>query len=173
MKVKESEGKWKCTQLRLTLYDPTDYTVHGILQARILEWIAVPFSRGSPKPGIEPRSLHCRQILYHTGVGSLSLLQQIFPTQELNWSLLHWRQILYQLSYRESPCSPICVYVCVSCSVVFALCDPKDCSPPGFSVHGILQARILESVAVPSFRGSSQSRDWTQASHLAGRFFTS
>ena len=38
----------------------------------------------------------------NTGVGSLSLLQGIFPTQDLNWGLLHCRQILYQLSYQES-----------------------------------------------------------------------
>ena len=44
------------------------------------------------------------------------------------------------------------------------LCDPMDCSPPGCSVHGILQARILEWVAVPFSRGSSQSRDWTHVS---------
>ena len=48
------------TQLCPTLCDPMDYTVHGILQARILEWVAVPFSRGSSQPalrlGIEPRS---------------------------------------------------------------------------------------------------------------------
>ena len=48
-----------------------------------------------------------------------------------------------------------------------------DCSPPGFSVHGILQARILECVAFPFFRGSSQTRDWTQVSLTSGRFFTS
>ena len=45
-------------------------------------------------------------------------------------------------------------------------------SPPGSSIHGILQARTLEWVAVPSSRGSSQPRDQTQASHIAGRFFT-
>ena len=39
------------------------------------------------------------------------------------------------------------------------LCNPMDCSPPGSSVHGILQARILEWVAMPSSRGSSQPRD--------------
>ena len=39
----------------------------------------------------------------NSGVGSLSLLQQIFPTQELNRGLLHCRRILYQLSYQESP----------------------------------------------------------------------
>ena len=52
------------------------------------------------------------------------------------------------------------------------LCDPMDCSPPGFSVHGILQARVLEWVAIPFSRGSSRSRDRTQVSHIAGRFFT-
>ena len=41
------------------------------------------------------------------------------------------------------------------------LCDPMDCSPPGSSVHGISQARILEWVAISSSMGSSQPRDWT------------
>ena len=48
------------------------------------------------------------------------------------------------------------------------LCDLMD-----YTVHGILQAKILEWVAFPSSRGSSQPRDWTQVSHTAGRFFTS
>ena len=48
------------------------------------------------------------------------------------------------------------------------LCDPVD-----YTVHGILQARILKSVAFPFSRGSSQPRDWTQVSHIAGSFFTS
>ena len=47
------------------------------------------------------------------------------------------------------------------------LCDPMDCSPPGSSVHGILQARILEWVAMPSSRGSSQPRDWTGISYVS------
>ena len=52
------------------------------------------------------------------------------------------------------------------------LCDPMDCSPPDFSVHGFLQARILKWVAISFSRGSPQPRDWTQISHIAGRFFT-
>ena len=52
------------------------------------------------------------------------------------------------------------------------LCHPMDCSPPGSSVHGILQARILEWVAIPFSRGSSWSRDRIQFSYIAGRFFT-
>ena len=49
------------------------------------------------------------------------------------------------------------------------LCDPVDCSPPGSSVHGILQARILEWVAISFSRGSSWPRDQTWVSHIAGR----
>ena len=49
------------------------------------------------------------------------------------------------------------------------LCDPVDCSLPGSSVHGILQARILEWVAISFSRESSQPRDWTQVSHIVGR----
>ena len=46
-----------------------------------------------------------------------------------------------------------------------------DCSPPGSSIHGILQARILQWVAISFSRGSSQPRDWTQVSRIAGRCF--
>ena len=52
------------------------------------------------------------------------------------------------------------------------LCDPMNCSPPSSSLHGILQARILEWVAIPFSRGSSWHRDQTQVSSIAGRFFT-
>ena len=51
------------------------------------------------------------------------------------------------------------------------LCDPMDCSPPGSSVSGILQARILEWVAMPFSRGS-QHRDQSWVSWIGGRFFT-
>ena len=52
------------------------------------------------------------------------------------------------------------------------LCNPMDCSLPDSSVHGIFQARVLEWIAISSSRGSSQPRDQTQVSHIAGRFFT-
>ena len=71
----------------------------------------------------------------NTGVGSLSLLQGIFPTQGLNPGLLHCGQILYQLSHKRSP-------------------------------------RILEWVAYPFSRRSSQPRHRTGVSCIAGRFFT-
>ena len=98
-------------QLCLTLCDPMDYTVHGILQARILEWVNFPFSRGSSQPRDQTQVSHIAGGFFtswatgkpkNTGVGSLSLLQGIFLTQESNQGLLHCRPILYQLSYREA-----------------------------------------------------------------------
>ena len=52
------------------------------------------------------------------------------------------------------------------------LCDPMDCNLSGSSVHGIFQARRLEWVVISFSTGSSQPRDWTWVSHIAGRFFT-
>ena len=94
----------KVAQLCLTLCNRMDYTVHEILQARILEWVGFPFSRGSSQPRVEPRSPTLRPDSLpaepqrkpkKTGVGSRFLLQQIFWTQKLNRGLLHCRRILY------------------------------------------------------------------------------
>ena len=74
----------KVTQSCPILWYPMDYTVHGILQARILEWVAFPFSRDLPNPGIEPRSPTLQVVSLpvepqgepkNTGVSSLSLLR--------------------------------------------------------------------------------------------------
>ena len=120
-----SFGDWSCSPLSFplwvgaslvaqscpTLGNPMDYIVHGILQARILEWVAVPFSMGSSQPRhrtqvsqIEVDSLPAEPTgkPKNTGVGSLSLLRWIFLTQESNRGLLHCRQILYPLSYQGS-----------------------------------------------------------------------
>ena len=94
--VQESESEVKVAQSCLTLCDPMDYTVPGILL----------------KPGVKHRSpaLQVDSLPAeppgkpnNTGVGSLSLPQGIFPSQESNWGLLCCRQILYQLSYQGSP----------------------------------------------------------------------
>ena len=66
----------------------------------------------------------------------------------------------------------ICAVLCLVSQSCPTLWDPMDYSPPRSSVCGIVQARILEWVSMPSTRGSSQSRDQTQVSRIAGRFFT-
>ena len=73
----------KVTQLCPTLCDPMDYTVHGILQVRTLEWVAFPFSRASSQPRDQtqvsnPGLPHCRQILYQLShQGSLRILEWV------------------------------------------------------------------------------------------------
>jgi len=109
--------------------DPPGSSVHGISEARILEWIAISFSRASSPPrdllhwqagslplrhqrtGISESHSVVSALLYgpwnspgqNTGVGSLSLLQGISPTQELKRDLPHCRRILYQLNHKGSP----------------------------------------------------------------------
>ena len=72
----------------------------------------------------------------------------------------------------ESPCVCVCVCVCVLSLCVCAqscltLCSPINCSPPGSSVHGTFQARILQWVAISFSRGSSQPRDRTHTSYAS------
>ena len=125
--------KWKVkvAQSSPTLCDPVVYTVHGILQARILEYSGYtgqpfPFPGDLPNPGIEPRS-PALQTDYlpaepqgkpkNTGVGSQSLLQRIFLTQESNQDLLHCRQILTNWVIREA--QNLCVYLIKPCTFLW------------------------------------------------------
>ena len=88
-------------------------------------------------------------------------------TQGSNLCLLHFRWILCCLSNLGSPVYEMKVKVKFT-QLCTTLCDPMD-----YTVHGILQARIQEWVAFPFSRVSSQSRDQTQVSCIAGGFFTS
>ena len=76
---------------------------------------------------------------------------------------------LHRGGIRVCVCVCVCVLVAQSCPT---LCNSTDCSLPGFSVHGILQAGIPEWTAIPFSRGVSQPRDETLVSCIAGRFFT-
>ena len=78
-----------------------------------------------------------------------------FKPAHLEWNILHLRLRIF-----------LNVLVLVA-QLGLTLCNPMDCSLPGSYVHGILQARILEWVAVPFSRGSFQPRDQTQVSHIA------
>ena len=85
------------------------------------------------------------------------IMNSLLPNSDWNW-----RKEGKPLDHsNESEVAQLCL----------TLCDPVDCSPPGSSIHGILQARILERVAISFSRGSSRPRDWTQVSSIAGRWF--
>ena len=135
----------KSFQLCLTLCNPMDCSslgssVHEISQAKILEWVAMPSSRGP----FWPRAW--------THFPCISCTAHRFFTSEPPGNLCK-----------------ICVLVTQSCPT---LCDPIHYSPPGSSVYGDFQARILEWVAISFSRRSSQPRDRTQVSHIVGRRFT-
>ena len=122
----------KLLQSCLTLCDssdciPPESSVHGILQARILEWIAMPSSRGS---------------------GCHALLRTPFPPQDqtriFRSTALAGRFSTTSTTW-EDPLRPAAAKLLQSCPT---LCDPIDGSPPGSAIPGILQARTLEWVAI-------------------------
>ena len=94
------------------------------------------------------------------------------------WICQLWKALCYKLPFFWRFVKfPFYFYLLCCCSFLVAkscptLCDPMDCSPPGSSVHGILQARTLEWVAIFFSKGSSRSRDRTLIFCLAGGFFT-
>ena len=90
-------------------------------------------------------------------MGCHFLLQGIFLTQG-SIPGLHCGQTLYPLSHQGSQQHAAAATAAKSLQSCPTLCDLTDCSPPGSSVHGILQARILEWVAMSSSRGSSRPR---------------
>ena len=102
---------------------------HGILQARVLEWVAISFSRDLPDPGIEPRS---------------PAFQADALTSEPQ------QQRAFQAERTSRAGVKVSVYLKVKMLVTqssLTLCDPMAYSPPGSFFHGILQARILEWVS--------------------------
>ena len=107
--------KWKSKSLISVWLFVTPWTILSMEFSKPEYWSGYPFpSPGNlPNPGIKPRSptlqvdsspTESQGKPVNTGVGSLSLFQQIFLTQKLNRGLLHRRQILYLLSYEGSPC---------------------------------------------------------------------
>ena len=110
------------------------------------------------------------QILLHT---SCVILGKSLNLSEPLWPILHWSNTL--LTCRHLFINTHSWFALVMESEVTqscpTLCDPMDYSLPGSSVHGIFQARVLERVAISFSRGSSQLRDRTLVSRIAGRHF--
>ena len=124
--------------------------------ARVCACMLCRFSHVSlQRYGLQPTRLLCPWDSpgKNTAVGCHALLQEIFPTQESNPSLLcllHWQVCSLPLVPPRKPQAK--VFVAQYCP---ALCYSTDCGPPGSTIHGILQARILEWLAIPFSRGSS------------------
>ena len=135
MKVR---SKSEITQSCPTLSDPMDCSppgssIHGIFQARVLQWGAIAFST-TPLKLLSQNQITVTLLNpvvnsnAHFGLNELILVSRIVY-------LIPW---VHAKLLQSHP----------------TLCDPIDCSPPSSSVHGISQARILEWVAIPSSRGS-------------------
>ena len=115
----------------------------SILQARILEWVAIPFSRGSSQ--------------FRDWNQFSCIAVRLFTIQATRKDLIKEKDIL-SVSLFLNLHAHLAIQSCPT------LCDPVDCNLPDSSVHGIIQARILEWVALSSSRGSSWTRDWTYIS---------
>ena len=101
----------------------------------------------------EEKTLH-RQARQLTSCSSTAMKQYMIPGK-----LVIYIYIYIYIYSSIHPVPTLCV-----CSVTQSsptVCNPMDCNPPGFSVHGIILVRILECVAMPSSKGSSWLRDWT------------
>ena len=131
-------------------------------------WVASVVSDSVHPCGLQPARLLCPwdSLGKNTRVDCHTLFQGIFPAQGSNLHLMSTcigRWVLYHLRYLGNKVAQSCL----------TLHDSRDCSLPGSCVHGLFQTRILEWVAMPFSRGSSQPGDRTQVSHMAGGFFTS
>ena len=157
----------------LTLCNPMHYIVHGIIQARILERVAHPVSRGSSRPRDQTQVfLTAGDCLPAEPRGRPLFPLMSFKDNSRGFSPLKVSYLISgHLGSKQSK-FPIMCACAQSCPT---LCDPMDCSPPGSSVHEIFQARILEWVAISYSRGSSPYRDQIHISLVScatGRFFT-
>ena len=144
--------KVKIAQSYLTLCGPMDYRFHGILQARILEWVCLfPFFRGSSQPRDQTQVSHIAggNILYHMLISCF--FQHNISLYFQNWIRSFWGEVKWK-----------------SLSQVWLFCDPMD-----YTVHGVLQARILKWVAFPFSRGSSLNQGSNPGLHTEGGFFSS
>ena len=204
----------------LTLYDPMDPSHQAplsmvILQARILEWVAMPSCRGSSQPRDQIQVCHTEGRLFTVWATRDIVIRKMHikpqwdtTSYPLEWALskskqknkhwygckeigtfvhcwcsckmvqLLWKTLWWLLKKLNVELLCVCVCMCTrTCACMLSqslsptLCDPGDYSPPGSSVLGILQARILEWAAMLFSRGSSWPKDQTWISGIAERSY--
>ena len=158
-------------------YSPPGFSIHGLLQARILKWVVIPISRGSSQPRDRTQAC-CIAGRFFTD----------WVTREGQCGTVMVLPLLFFIFSKLT--MVLCVYVCVCfpkiCSSLLylggknmnmkvaqscpTLYGPLDYSLPGSSVHGIFQARILKWVAISYSRGSSSPTGWTHISWVSRVF---
>ena len=124
----------------------------------------------------------------HKHIELLCLLDELMSL--LLWNIFLWdsevqgslvccsQRVRHDLATEQQQQIPVSIlhfYICssgINMKMKLAQSCPTLCNLLDYTAHGILQAKILEWVAIPFSKGSSQFRDWTQVSHIAGRFFT-
>ena len=116
-------------------------------------WVGVWTFRSQVRPSVGGRAPTRLESMPLTN-SSLCCEHGIMMSRRWIWSV-NWRKDHHLWSFKPGSSQVSIIQLCLT------LYDTMDCSPPGSSVHGILQARILEWVAMPSFRGSSKPRNQT------------
>ena len=149
------------------------WVVNPVLGEKIFETLRVP---GASLPFVVPLWDGCLAFLLEHVQVALSF----WENTSYCWSTdcekcilqISWNWPLVLLFLTQIRRLSLAFYLYIVLPLCLTLCNPMDCGLPGSTIHGILQARILEWVARPFSRGSSQPRNGTQVSHIAGRFFT-
>ena len=139
------------------------------------QWRWVCVSSGSwwwtGRPGVL-QSMGLQKVSHDWGAELIDWLIQTKPSTFHFAMLSLFKQTQKHLQQGLAPLWALVVLLCLVAQLCPTLCDPMDCSSSGSSIIGILQARILEWVAMPSSRATFQPRDRTQVSLIAGGFFT-
>ena len=154
----------------------------GILQAKILEWVAMPSSRGSSQPR-DWTQVSCTAggfVTIWAFRGSPRILEWVaYPFSRESSLPRNWTRLscmaggfFNQMSYQGTPISAYRKKEREVAQSCLTLCDPMGCSLQGSSIYGIFQARALDWVAISFSRGSSGPRHRNQVSHIVGRCFT-
>ena len=169
-------------------------TVHGILQARILEWVAFSFSGGFSWPRDWTQVSRIASRFFTSWAAKEALLS----LSNLRLRFLHVSSLLDRAflfyCWIVFHCMNLCLFIhspfegllgCFHLPSILSkesesevaqscltLCDPMDCSLAGSAIHGIFQAGVLEWVAISFSRRSSRPRDWTWVSRIVGICFT-
>ena len=154
-------------------------SVHGILQARMLEWVAISFSRRTSWPRdwtqvfrIAGRCFTIWATREAWGIQNQAVSPKVHGplliSRLTDWGIktyLSWSHWMLLDNKR-------CRWVTVVTQLCPTLCNSVDCSSAGSSVHGVFQTRILEWVVIFSSRGSSWPRDQTRIPCIGSKFFT-